>query len=161
MKLTLGMVWKFNSRVASLKFQTKKFLSIAPSSLLFFHYETSFFLQLKKNRFLSPPFVNVYWRRMLLRENSKYYKKYLVIEHVCCAWEKNINWDSCVPTYHVHRKWRQKMFADVLQNECSRKFRKFYRKTLVAEPLFNKVASFEFCNFIKRDSNTGVLLRNL
>ena len=36
---------------------------------------------------------------------------------------------------------RQKQpFTDVLQNRCSKKFRKFHRKLLMLESLFNKVA---------------------
>ena len=45
----------------------------------------------------------------------------------------------------------------MVQNECSEKFSKFHRKALVLEYLYNK----ETCKFIKRDSDTGVLLWNL
>ena len=41
-------------------------------------------------------------------------------------------------------------FADVLQNKCSWKFRKFHRKTPVLKSLFNKVAALKACNFIKK-----------
>ena len=40
--------------------------------------------------------------------------------------------------------------ADLLQNRCSSKFRKFYKKTLVLESLFNKVAGRQACNFIEK-----------
>ena len=40
-------------------------------------------------------------------------------------------------------------FADVIQNRCSQKFRKFHRKTPVLNFLFNKVVTL-----LKRDSNT-------
>ena len=36
------------------------------------------------------------------------------------------------------------------KKKCSYKFRKFYRKTLVLESLFNKVEDLEACNFIKK-----------
>ena len=42
------------------------------------------------------------------------------------------------------------MFADALQSRCSWKFRNFHRKAPVSEPLFNKVALFWVCNFIKK-----------
>ena len=38
----------------------------------------------------------------------------------------------------------------VLQKRCSQKFRKFYRKTLLFESLFNKVTGLRACNFIKK-----------
>ena len=41
-------------------------------------------------------------------------------------------------------------FADVLQNKCSKKFHVFYRKTLVLESPFNKVAGLMARNFIKK-----------
>ena len=41
-------------------------------------------------------------------------------------------------------------FADLLQNRCSLKFRKLYKKTPVLEPLFYKVAGLKSCNFIKK-----------
>ena len=37
-------------------------------------------------------------------------------------------------------KKQKQSFANVLQNRCSEKFRKFYRKTYVLESLFDKVA---------------------
>ena len=45
-----------------------------------------------------------------------------------------------IPCYIGSEEWRQKqLFADVLQNGCSWKFLKFYRKILVAESLFKKL----------------------
>ena len=41
-------------------------------------------------------------------------------------------------------------FADVLQNSCSKKFRKFHRKKPVLKSLLNKVAVLKACNFIKK-----------
>ena len=41
-------------------------------------------------------------------------------------------------------------FADVLQNRCSKKFRKFHRKKPVLESLLNKVAVLKACNFIRK-----------
>ena len=41
-------------------------------------------------------------------------------------------------------------FADVLQNRYSLKFIKFYRKTPMLEPLFNKLAYLQVYNFIKK-----------
>ena len=38
----------------------------------------------------------------------------------------------------------------------SEKFCKFHRKTSALETLFNKVADLKACNFIKRDSKTGI-----
>ena len=38
------------------------------------------------------------------------------------------------------------------------KLRRIHRKMPVTGSLFNKVAGLQICNFIKRDSNTGVLL---
>ena len=46
--------------------------------------------------------------------------------------------------------------ADVLQNRCYLKFRKFHGKGSVLESLFNNVATL-----LKRYSNTGVFLWNL
>ena len=45
--------------------------------------------------------------------------------------------------------FQKQSFADVLQNRCSWKFRKFHRKVVVLESLFNKVAVLTACNFIK------------
>ena len=42
------------------------------------------------------------------------------------------------------------MFADVLQNRCSYKFRKFHRKTPLIGSLFNTVAGLDAFNFIKK-----------
>ena len=39
--------------------------------------------------------------------------------------------------------------ANVLQNSCSKKFRKFHRKTPVLESLFDKVVSLKAHKFIK------------
>ena len=50
---------------------------------------------------------------------------------------------------------QKQSFAYVLQNRCSLKFRKFYRKTPVLESLFNKIAAAALS---KRDSNTGIFL---
>ena len=36
------------------------------------------------------------------------------------------------------------------KKRCSYKYRKFYRKTTVLEPLFNNVADLRDCNFIKK-----------
>ena len=38
---------------------------------------------------------------------------------------------------------QKQLFADVLQNRCSWKFRKFHRKTPVLESLFNEVAGLD------------------
>ena len=46
--------------------------------------------------------------------------------------------------------FQKQSFAEVLQNNCSWKIRKFNRKTLVSESLFNKVAGLEACDFIKK-----------
>ena len=40
--------------------------------------------------------------------------------------------------------------TNILQNRCSWKFFKFHKKTPVFEPLFNKIAGLESCNFIKK-----------
>ena len=44
----------------------------------------------------------------------------------------------------------QRNLADVRQNRCSQKFRKFHRKTPVLEPDFNKVARCQTCSFTKK-----------
>ena len=48
---------------------------------------------------------------------------------------------------------QKQLFTDVLQNWCSYKFRKFYRKTPVLESLFNKVTTL-----LKTDFNSDVFL---
>ena len=50
----------------------------------------------------------------------------------------------------MRKKLQKQSFADILQNSCSLKFRKFYRKTPVLQSLFNKVAGLKTCNFIKK-----------
>ena len=85
----------------------------------------------------------------------------------------------CYPTYHcflgrsflVLAKFYESEFQSYISNQltptrsCLRrwsvkkvflKFRKFHRKTPVLESLFHKVKSLKACNFIKRNSNTGV-----
>ena len=42
---------------------------------------------------------------------------------------------------------QKQSFADVFPSKCSYKFRKFYRKTLLLESLFDKVASFQAYSF--------------
>ena len=58
---------------------------------------------------------------------------------------------------YKHCKRLKQKFADVLQNSCSYKFRKFDRKTLVLESLLNIVAGLKACNFIK-ETQTQVFL---
>ena len=59
-------------------------------------------------------------------------------------------------------KNQKQPFADVLQNRCSEKFRKSYRKTPVLESFLNKVAEpAKHVTLIKGDSNTDVFMRNL
>ena len=60
--------------------------------------------------------------------------------------------------FHYHQK---QPFADVIQNRCSQKFRKFHRKTSALESLFNKVVDLRPATLIKRDTNTGFSLWNL
>ena len=61
--------------------------------------------------------------------------------------------------HHVHYHQKQPL-AGVLQNRCSGKFCLCHRETPVLESLFNKVADLRPATLIKRDSNTGVFLRN-
>ena len=51
---------------------------------------------------------------------------------------------------------QKQSFADVLQNRCSKQFRKLHRKALVLEFLFKKLAGRRLANLFKKDSNTGV-----
>ena len=39
----------------------------------------------------------------------------------------------------------------VLLKRCSYRFHKFYKKTLVLESLFNKMADLKVCNFIEKE----------
>ena len=45
---------------------------------------------------------------------------------------------------------QKQSFADLLQNRCFLKFRKFYRKARTLETLFNKVAVLQVFKFIKK-----------
>ena len=67
--------------------------------------------------------------------------------------EKTVHLFICLKrTNDLEEETRKKQsFADVPQTMCSQKFRKFHRKPLVLESLFNKVKR-------ERDSNTGVFL---
>ena len=56
---------------------------------------------------------------------------------------------------------QKQSFADELQNRCSYRFRKFYRKTAVLESLFNKNAGVSPPTLLKRDSYTAIFLWNL
>ena len=60
--------------------------------------------------------------------------------------------------FHYHQK---QPFADVIQNRCSQKFRKFHRKTPALKSLFNKVADLASATLIKGDTNTSFCLWNL
>ena len=51
---------------------------------------------------------------------------------------------------------QKQSFGDFLKNRCSQKFSKFYRKTPVLEPLFDKAADLQAATLLKRDSNTGI-----
>ena len=51
---------------------------------------------------------------------------------------------------------QKQSFADVLQNRCSQKFRKFHRKAIVLESFLIKLRAFRPATLLKRDSNTGV-----
>ena len=46
--------------------------------------------------------------------------------------------------------FQNQLFADVLQNRCSKKFRNINRKKPTSESLFNKVAGLKAPNFIKK-----------
>ena len=70
------------------------------------------------------------------------------------------------------QKWSPKQSIPKISSEaavhrCSSKlvflkiFRNTHKKTPVLGSLFNKLASLQACNFIKRYSNTGVFLWNL
>ena len=59
----------------------------------------------------------------------------------------------CFYYIFVYLKRQKYSFADVLQNRCFWKFRKFHRRALVLESLFTTL--------LKRDSNTDVFLWNL
>ena len=50
----------------------------------------------------------------------------------------------------MRKKLQKQSFVDILRNRCSQKFRKFYRKTTVLKPLFNKVADLKTCKSIKK-----------
>ena len=52
-------------------------------------------------------------------------------------------------------------FANVLQISCSLNFLNTDKKTPVLESRSDKVAALKACNFMKKDSNTGVFLRIL
>ena len=56
--------------------------------------------------------------------------------------------------------WSEAASGDLWKSSSS-KFRKFHRKTYLLESLFDKVAGFQPCNFIKKDSNTSDFLQNL
>ena len=53
---------------------------------------------------------------------------------------------------------QKQSFTDILHNSCSLKFRNIHSKILVLESLYNKAPGLKVCNFIKKDSNTGVFL---
>ena len=56
-------------------------------------------------------------------------------------------------------KEAQKKPLEVFYEEgCSQKFRNIYKNAPVLESLYNKVASIQDCNFVKRDSYTDVFL---
>ena len=47
-------------------------------------------------------------------------------------------------------KLKKQSLADIPQNRCPGKFRKFHRKIPLLESLFNQVAGLKICNFIKK-----------
>ena len=49
----------------------------------------------------------------------------------------------------LHSTKQKAATGGVLRKRCSEKFRKFRRKTSILESLFNKVAGFQTCNFVK------------
>ena len=56
---------------------------------------------------------------------------------------------------------QEQSFADIPQNRVKPlflKIRKLDKKALVLESLFKKTCRLKDCNFIKKDSNTGVFL---
>ena len=50
----------------------------------------------------------------------------------------------------IRKKLQKQSFADILQNRCSQKFRKFHRKITVLESLLSLYVGLKTCNFIKR-----------
>ena len=52
------------------------------------------------------------------------------------------------PAFKNHLQ--KQAFADILQNKCSEKIRKFHRKTPVLGAFFNKVWGLEAYNFMKK-----------
>ena len=58
--------------------------------------------------------------------------------------------NSCIKMLDQSQNAQKQSLADVLQNNYSEKFRKFYSKTPVLEPHFNKVAGLQVWSFIKK-----------
>ena len=58
-------------------------------------------------------------------------------------------------------KLQKQSFTDVLQNRCSKNFRKFHRKAPVFESLFNKAADLRACNFSKKRLKYCIIFKNI
>ena len=61
----------------------------------------------------------------------------------------NVHFESMVPVSRAD-VYQKQSFADVLQNRCACKFRKFHRKAPLLESPFNKVASPTAYKFIEK-----------
>ena len=80
---------------------------------------------------------------------NRYYMESLQIISKICLGPLAIFLNMAYIFMQVKRNTKH-LFADVLQNRCSCKFRTFHRKIPVLESLFNKVAGLKTRNFIKK-----------
>ena len=82
-----------------------------------------------------------------------------VLKNICKRLLLYLHYNSHHHFHFHHFHYHQKQpFADVIQNRCSQKFRKFHRKTPALKSLFNKVADLASATLIKGDTNTSFCL---
>ena len=86
------------------------------------------------------------WRHFQL---SLLFQEMQVIRYFLCVrvLVKNLWTDCWIVTVAYFKKQPPEAFC---KKRCSKKFRKFYRKTPVLESLFNKAAGPKTCNFLKK-----------
>ena len=84
---------------------------------------------------------NSFLEQVTLRTTQTLITKFIPQKALSYVWQSN----KCTSLLYIKRP-----FADVLQNRCFYKFRKFDRKTHVLGSLFNNNAGLKACNFMKK-----------
>ena len=91
----------------------------------------------------------------------KYWKNVNIFNLVVCLYKNPFCGKWSFIDFRIHKYFKRQPPGVFCKIKRSLKIRKFHSKTPVLESLFNKFAGLQHCTLLKRDPNTGVLLRDL